>query len=87
MYGFGSTVLPQYSGAPICPSHPDQRRSPMPNSQKARIERYLPSGEHDYLFAARPGEVFTARGGSADGDKSKWVQHKLCSNLHSKEER
>ena len=33
----------------------------MPNSQKAAIERYLSTGEHDSLFAAWPGESFTAR--------------------------
>jgi hypothetical protein len=33
----------------------------MPNFQKAAIERYLCTGEHDSLFRAWPGETFTAR--------------------------
>jgi hypothetical protein len=33
----------------------------MPNSQKAQIERYLRTGEHDALFCAWTGESFTAR--------------------------
>ncbi len=33
----------------------------MPYSQKAAIERYLSTGEHDTLFAAWPAENFTAR--------------------------
>jgi hypothetical protein len=38
----------------------------MPNFQKAAIEQYLCTGEHDALFRAWPGETFTARARQGD---------------------
>jgi hypothetical protein len=41
-------------------------RSCMPNLQKAAIEQYLCTGEHDPLFRAWAGETFTARARQGD---------------------
>ena len=38
----------------------------MSDSQKAAIERYLLTGEHDALFPAWPAESFAARGGQGE---------------------
>src|SRR4030088_2344384 len=40
--------------------------SRMPNFQKAAIEQYLCTGEHDPLFRAWAGETFTARARQGD---------------------